>query len=486
MRRFVCVLLGVCLLSAGCMDAPAHSFPAQPIQKRHDFRVRIPQAPEAAPHTFVIPLQQLETVDPPLSLIIDRPVAGAAAAPLTVDVYTAETTAGQFSHLQGAEFQAAIGQWRKKHPEAHSTWCKVCNVFWKTAGEGDDRIRVVWRDEPAPSGPDSYPAIRWHTEAGKLMYATTTPESIDALFEMVAQTNDISEPVSSAPPVMFGRPYVELQQGRTTVRHLQIVHGLTADQLAPYLHDQDALDRIHGWQHSGEGELPSRVKLQGKRQRWEPRAAAAGRAGAIRGRAKIKQGLEWIRTNVGENVKAGFRWDRTGAQTFPLWHNQNFSAIAVLGASGRFELSAPGSKLKVPGGGFAYTVRGKDLHIDLDPVVFVGLAESLFGPAPTMVNAQEKVSVDPFTVWTVLSIFRTVWSLLHPSADLQLGGNVSATAMLQGDTLGIDFQQMPQIRLVWIFTFRLGVRRVEITPTAVRILFTGSRFIQERSFEITD
>ena len=85
---------------------------------------------------------------------------------------------------------------------------------------------------------------------------------------------------------------------------------------------------------------------------------------------------------------------------------------------------------------------------------------------------------------TIVSVIRGVWSILNPSADLQLGGNVSATAVLTGDTLAIDFQQCPSVRLVALFTFQLGVKRVEITDSTVRVLFSGSRFIKERTFTV--
>jgi hypothetical protein len=87
-------------------------------------------------------------------------------------------------------------------------------------------------------------------------------------------------------------------------------------------------------------------------------------------------------------------------------------------------------------------------------------------------------------MWTIASVVRDIFALLNPTCDLQLGGNVAATGVLKGDTLTIDFQQCPSVKLVALFTFQLSVKRVEITEQSVRVVFTGSRFVKERTFQV--
>ena len=83
------------------------------------------------------------------------------------------------------------------------------------------------------------------------------------------------------------------------------------------------------------------------------------------------------------------------------------------------------------------------------------------------------------TVLTILGIVRTVFQILNPQADLTLGGNVTATATLTGDTLGIDFQDMPGVRWQWFwFSGHPQVRRVELRPDGALVLFQGSRFLK--------
>lgn len=212
-------------------------------------------------------------------------------------------------------------------------------------------------------------------------------------------------------------------------------------------------------------------------------------AGSIHASSQIRQLFAWWRSNIGEGIKASASWDRTGAQTFPLLAKGDWSAIALFGRSGRMELSAPGSKgLPVESIGFGYRVINDDISIDFDPVLLKGLASRL---GPSVSHGQQSVrsspvpsAIGPGTAWTILSLVRGIWSLLHPVADLQLGGNVSATSILNGDTLAIDFQQMPSIKIVALFTFNLAVKRLEISEQSIRVMFSGSSMIKERTFKV--
>ena len=229
------------------------------------------------------------------------------------------------------------------------------------------------------------------------------------------------------------------------------------------------------------GELTAIVeKHSGQAQASQ--AVASGAAGAIHAKSQIQSVLSWWRANIGDGVKAECRWDRSGAQTFPLLAKGDWSALAVFGKYGHVQMSAHGAvNLPVQSLGFGYKVDGDDITIDADPVTMKGLAKCL---NPTCKQSLQvgPSEISPGTVLTIVSVIRGVWSLLNPSADLQLGGNVSASAVLTGDTIAIDFQQCPSIRLVALFTFQLRVERVEISDKSVRVVFGGSRFIKERTF----
>lgn len=220
------------------------------------------------------------------------------------------------------------------------------------------------------------------------------------------------------------------------------------------------------------------------RSAWESagpsqNVAQAGSAGAIKGRKQIQDVLNWWKANIGGGVKATARWDRTGAQSFPLLANGNWSIGALCGKYGHVEASAKGSNFPIDAIGFGYRVAGDDVTVDLDPVTIKGLKLS---QSDVMQSGPSEFG--PGTLLTVLTVVRGIYSLLHPSCDLQLGGNVSASGVLTGDMLAIDFEACPSIKLVALFTFQLAVKRLEIKAESVRVMFNGSSIVKERTFAV--
>lgn len=210
-----------------------------------------------------------------------------------------------------------------------------------------------------------------------------------------------------------------------------------------------------------------------------PVVAQAGSAGAIKGKQQIKDMLYWWKANIGEGVKATARWDRTGAQTFPLLAKCDWSVNALCGKYGHAELSAKGSRLSLESIGFGYKVNGNDVTFDIDPLTVSVL--KLNQPASIQAGPSE---LGPGTVVTVISVLRGLYSLLNPTCDLQLGGTVSASGVLNADMLTVEFENCPSIKLVALFTFQLAVKRLEIKAESVRVLFTGSTIVKERTFAV--
>ena len=226
------------------------------------------------------------------------------------------------------------------------------------------------------------------------------------------------------------------------------------------------------------------------------RAATAGPAGVIHARSQIQSVFEWWRKEIGDGVTGSVNWDRTGAQTFPLLAQGDWTALALFGKSGRIEVSAYGAKgLPIDSLGIGYRVLGDDMSFDCDPVLVKGLAARL-GAGSNQgalkngtygTDARKDVFPARFGlmgIWTITTVIRDIFALLNPTCDLQLGGNVSATGVLNKDTLIIDFQQCPSVKLVALFTFQLTVKRVEITEQSIRVDFSGSRFVKERTFQV--
>lgn len=288
-----------------------------------------------------------------------------------------------------------------------ATWCSHCLRMKADNGDGDERIRFIYTDEPAPGR---------------------------------------SIPCSVFTDCTGARRYFE-----------------------GYYSTQSAWDKI-------QRNNPPTVRNQ--------TIAASGFGGTIKGSSQIRQSFDWWKSNIGESVKASAQWDRTGGQTFPLLAKGDWSALAVFGRYGHVSLSAKGAKgLTVDSLGFGYRVDGDDITLDLDPVTLKGFGMSL-EPDIRESRISESAGFGPTTIITILQVARGVWSLLNPTCDLQLGGNVSATAVLTGDVLAIDFQQAPSIKIVALFTFQLSVNRVEISERNIHVEFGGSRLIKSRDFVV--
>jgi hypothetical protein len=282
--------------------------------------------------------------------------------------------------------------------------------------------------------------------------------------------------------------------GNAITDQIQIIH-ISQDFPCPQITLYQNGSILKGWQ----GYQDPSFLSQELRKAWDSapnskqNVAMAGGAGVIHARTQIHQALDWWKTYLGEHTKASLNWDRTGAQAFPLLAKGNWSVEALFGKSGRIEASAIGAtSLPIDSLGFGYRVIGGDISIDIDPVVLKGFARKFAQGVEQNDHSMQADEphegllsrIGPMTIWTIATVIRDLFSLLHPTCDLQLGGNVSATGELSGKMLAIDFQQAPSIKLVALFTFQLSVKRVEITEESVRLVFAGSRIVKERTFQV--
>lgn len=209
----------------------------------------------------------------------------------------------------------------------------------------------------------------------------------------------------------------------------------------------------------------------------------AASAGVIHGRDRIIAALDFIRSRVGEGVPMRFEWGRTGAQSLPLLRGGEWTPLAIYGKSGEFRMSAAGAvNLPVNDVSLGYRIVDGKLRLRGETEIDAGVLD---WSKPATASSSKAVGVDPMTVLTVISVLNGIWQMLHPTADITLGGNVSCEAVLNDGVLSIKFTQAPNIRIVAWFTFNLGVESVDISADRVRVGFSGSRWIKERTFEVT-
>ncbi len=201
----------------------------------------------------------------------------------------------------------------------------------------------------------------------------------------------------------------------------------------------------------------------------------------IRGRRQIESMIDTWKRNVGD-AKVQLTWDRSGVQSVDLLHTNEWKPIDILGRTGEFSIRCDRavSNLRDLSAGYRFDSDGKTLIAKLE----TRFDFSSF--TPSVKSSSDGVGIDPLTVITAFSILRGVWQLLHPSVDLQLPGEIAATAKLSDDMLSITFEKFPSVRVKAWLAIQAGVKQVDIAMDHVRVEFTGSRLLRERMIEVIE
>lgn len=147
--------------------------------------------------------------------------------------------------------------------------CGYCDVAVKAIAAAVDlpfRLHVVKEVPPfrpsESSGVHSYPTFWWHATgmqpSAKDLPNTRVSVGWAGLEHLLKKFKDSRKPpatttVPTTTGVLFGHHWYERNTGRTSIQHLTQDHGLTMEQIRPYIHDQAALCAIHGWKHEGWG-----------------------------------------------------------------------------------------------------------------------------------------------------------------------------------------------------------------------------------------
>lgn len=429
-------------------------------------------APEdVSPPTVVVPVQPKKTAPTPV-----KP-AKVSYRPLRIEIFEPVSAAPEVADVPD-QLEATV---YTNEDGVFPGWCENCNKKKRLWGKGNAQIKIIWSPKAPPTGPrNTYPQIRWKDSSGAIRRpGGSNPDTLEQLIKLIERSN---APASPSSGVKFGNVWVESATGTTSIEHLIQEHGLTWEQVAPFAHDQNALNRIHGWKHESRGSLPPGTVASRRR---DPPPAAAGVVGAIQGSDQIRAAQAWWLEQIGEGFPVSLECDRSGAQFTPILGGKPVSLINLIGRMGAVRFSAPGSKLKIKEAELTYRKlpNGKwrisgstDIDVSEDGTV-------------SSSNDQVVGFIDPVTIgtiWTLISGARTIWDAFHPTADITLPGSMAATATLNGDVLTVDFQQGPQVRAKWLFLkFELGVRRAEISPSKVKVFFNGSNWIKSREFKVT-
>jgi hypothetical protein len=180
-------------------------------------------------------------------------------------------------------------------------------------------------------------------------------------------------------------------------------------------------------------------------------------------------------------------WDRSAAQ-LNLLATKEWTAKDLFGLSGRIQFDAPEAvNLPVKDIAFGYRLIGRDIKLDIEPITLPCLVDRI---SPNVPQATESTSFsltgldDALLLYNVFCMFRDLFSLLHPQADVILPDQIAASAVLNDDAIIVTFEKSPSVKLIALFSFNLGVKRAVITENNVHVEFNGSRLVKSRDFEV--
>jgi len=169
-------------------------------------------------------------------------------------------------------------------------------------------------------------------------------------------------------------------------------------------------------------------------------------------------------------------WKRNGATHLPLLAGKPWTRDQLLGTNGRLRVAIPKSGLPINQFGFGYEIRMRPpgegfVRITPDPFD-VDLPDT-----DAAASAGSTMGFDPISIGlTAISVVTGVYSLLHPTLDVVLGGQIGLSARMDGDTLTVSFSaDAPSIEAkAWFLSATLKVDSVEISPERVRVHFASN------------
>lgn len=169
---------------------------------------------------------------------------------------------------------------------------------------------------------------------------------------------------------------------------------------------------------------------------------------------------EWLQTVqgwAGPKAKATIRLVRNGGLDAILVKGTH-TKQDVFGKSGRFEfvLTDGGDSLPIHEIKFGYRFETKDgkerFYVDQDEVEIEIPETNVFASSePKQAYGCPLV----FVAYQVISWGYTIYEILHPTIDIYLGNEITASATLEDGSLNVQFEKAPSVRAHWSFMWGL-------------------------------
>lgn len=297
-----------------------------------------------------------------------------------------------------------------------ASWCGPCHSFENRVGSTQPKLAFRYVDIEKPK-PDDVPADLWNAMIAKVNLGGTIPMLI-------------------------------WKDGKGVVRTPKnVMTAATPDQIVAVIEANDP---------------PPLVGM----------VAASGMGGSIKARAQIEAAIVQWRKYIPDGQKLTMKLDRTGG-TLNLLRSQDWKETDVFGKFGRFGISGLPPSIPIREHQLGFVFKFDDAGrptFDADPFTLDLMTQQTVGASQAY-----GIGIDPLSVgFDLVYLAYGIYQMLHPQADLTLGGNVIWTVELADDTFVVTFlDTVPQIRVQAWMEWQLPVKTVSVNPRKAKIVFTG-------------
>lgn len=218
--------------------------------------------------------------------------------------------------------------------------------------------------------------------------------------------------------------------------------------------------------------------------------------GSVECAQQIDQLYGWFDDYLKNGATGRALLHRSGARTFNLYGGKatDLKLETLLGKTGGLELSIvypdgtpENIKLPVRELKFGFMFDEDDIIFTVDSVRVIGLVKMVDGKIASLQmkdGEQAKGFIGILTLLSILSYIHTIYVLLHPVADIELGGEIAVSAQrVDNDNVVINFEKgkQPFVKIRSLMTFNLGINQILINKAAKTIIpkFDGTIFAKQ-------
>lgn len=230
--------------------------------------------------------------------------------------------------------------------------------------------------------------------------------------------------------------------------------------------------------------------------RWRRQQQEEQPVGSVQCAQQIDMLFGWFEDHLKNHATGRALLHRSGARTFNLYGGKatDLKLETLLGKTGGLELAIdyPADtpeemKLCIRELKFGFMFDGDDVVFTIDSVRVIGMVRMVDGKIATLQlkdGEQAKGFIGVLTLLSILSWVHTIYVVLHPIADMELGGEIGVSAQRTDDdniVINFDKGKQPFVKIRSLMTFNLGINQILINKAAKTIIakFDGTIFAKQ-------